>query len=66
MARVLRPGGTLVISKYPDRWARMLPLQGLTRRGMMGALRRLGFDTIEIRDWQPGHYELVIARKLSE
>jgi len=64
MARVLRPGGTLVVSKYPDRWARALPLKGLTRRGITCVLDRLGFDPIEIRDWQPGHYELVIAKKL--
>jgi ubiquinone/menaquinone biosynthesis C-methylase UbiE len=63
MARVLRPGATLIISKYPDGWARALPLKGLTRRSLTGLLKRLGFDAIEIRDWQPGHYELVIAKK---
>jgi SAM-dependent methyltransferase len=63
MARVLRPGGTLVISKYPDVWARALPLKGLTRRSMVRTLTRLGFEAIEFADWQPGHYELVIARK---
>ena len=63
MARVLEPGGTLVVSKYPDRWARALPLKGLTRRGITRLLQRLGFGEIEIRAWQPGHYELVIARK---
>jgi len=65
MARVLRPGGTLVVSKYPDPWARALPLKGLTRRSITRLLERLGFSPIEIRAWQPGHYELVIARKLS-
>lgn len=64
MARALRPGGTLVVSKYPDRWARALPLKGLTRRGMTRVLERLALAEIEIREWQPGHYELVIARKL--
>jgi ubiquinone/menaquinone biosynthesis C-methylase UbiE len=63
MARVLRPGGALVVSKYPDMWARALPLKGLTRRGMQRALERLGLETIEFRNWQPGHYELVIAKK---
>src|SRR5262245_11684086 len=64
MARVLRPGGALLVSKYPDVWARALPLKGLTRRGMARVLERLGFGPIEFCGWQPGHYELVIARKL--
>ena len=63
MARVLRPGGALLVSKYPDVWARALPLKGLTRRGMARVLERLGLGAIEFRDWQPGHYELVIAKK---
>jgi ubiquinone/menaquinone biosynthesis C-methylase UbiE len=66
MARVLRPGGALVVSKYPDVWARTLPLKGLTRRSMAGALERLGLGAIEFRDWQPGHYELVIAWKIAD
>jgi ubiquinone/menaquinone biosynthesis C-methylase UbiE len=64
MTRTLKPGGTLIVSKYPDGWARALPLKGLTRRSMTRLLGRLGCDEIEIRAWQPGHYELVIARKL--
>ena len=63
MARVLRPGGALIVSKYPDRWARALPFKGLTRRGMTRLLERLGLGEIAIREWQPGHYELVTARK---
>jgi ubiquinone/menaquinone biosynthesis C-methylase UbiE len=63
MARVLRPGGGLLISKYPDGWARTLPLKGLTQQSMKRALERLNFGAIEFRDWQPGHYELVIAWK---
>jgi len=63
MSRVLQPGGVLVVSKYPDRWARTLPFKGLTRRGMTRLLLRLGLREIEIREWQPGHYELVTARK---
>ncbi|MFL5806484.1 MAG: class I SAM-dependent methyltransferase [Roseiflexaceae bacterium] len=64
MARVLRPGGALIVSKYPDWWARALPLKGLTRRRATHLLQRLGIAAVEIRAWQPGHYELVIARKL--
>ena len=63
MVRTLRPGGALVVSKYPDGWARALPLKGLTRRAMARQMERLGMRAIEFRAWQPGHYELVIARK---
>jgi ubiquinone/menaquinone biosynthesis C-methylase UbiE len=63
MARVLRPGGALIVSKFPDGWARVLPLKGLTRRRVTHLLQQIGITAIEIRDWQPGHYELIIARK---
>ncbi len=63
IARVLRPGGVLVVSKYPDVWARALPFKGLTRHGMTRLLDRLGLVEIAIQEWQPGHYELVTARK---
>ena len=63
MSRVLRPGGALIVSKYPDLWARVLPFKGLTRSGMTRLLDRLGLAEIAIREWQLGHYELVTARK---
>ena len=63
MIRTLKPGGTLVVSKYPDAWARALPFKGLTRRRIVQLLDRHRLVEISIRDWQPGHYELVIARK---
>jgi ubiquinone/menaquinone biosynthesis C-methylase UbiE len=63
MVRTLRPAGALVVSKYPDGWARALPFKGLTRRSMARLLVRLGMAEIEFYAWQPGHYELVIARK---
>jgi ubiquinone/menaquinone biosynthesis C-methylase UbiE len=63
MARTLRPGGTLLVSKVPDRWARVLPFKGLTRSAMMRLLEDLGLCEVAIRGWQPGHYDLVIARK---
>ncbi|MFN8502295.1 class I SAM-dependent methyltransferase [Kouleothrix sp.] len=65
MARTLAPGGVLIVSKYPDAWARALPLKALTRAAMRRALARLGFGAVEFRAWQPGHYELVIATKLA-
>ena len=63
MARVLMPGGNLVLSKYPDGWARALPGKALTRVAMKEQLARLGLVEIVFHPWQPGHYELVIARK---
>jgi hypothetical protein len=63
MARVLRPNGTLLVSKYPDGWARMLPGRAMTRRSMQAHLEAFGLCDIDVRSWQPGHYELVIARK---
>jgi ubiquinone/menaquinone biosynthesis C-methylase UbiE len=63
MARVLRPGGSLVASKVPDVWARLLPRRALTSATMEAELHRLGLIDVEITVWQPGHYELVTARK---
>lgn len=63
LGRVLREEGTLVISKVPDRWARLLPGRAFTRRGLRHELERLGFAHVAIRSWQPGHYELVIASR---
>ncbi len=65
MARVLRPDGTLVVSKYPDGWARLLPFKGQTRRSITRFLEAQGMQQISIYDWQIGHYELVVARKRS-
>lgn len=64
MIRALKPGGTLIVSKYPDRWARVLPFKGLTRRSMARYLHARGLRRIRFREWQPGHYELVIAVKI--
>jgi ubiquinone/menaquinone biosynthesis C-methylase UbiE len=63
MSRTLKPGGALVVSKYPDVWARVLPFKGQTRRSMTRLLESLGLCEIVIREWQPGYYELVTARK---
>ncbi len=66
LARVLRPGGALVLSKFPDGWARLLPGHGLTRQALGRELARLGFTGIRVLPWQPDHYELVVARKIAE
>jgi ubiquinone/menaquinone biosynthesis C-methylase UbiE len=63
LARALRPGGTLVVSKYPDGWARALPGRGLTSRAIAQLLGQLGLRSVRVLPWQPGHYELVIATK---
>jgi ubiquinone/menaquinone biosynthesis C-methylase UbiE len=63
LVRVLRPGGALVVSKYPDRWARLLPGKGLTTRVIYDLLERAGMREMQVRPWQPGHYELVLAIK---
>jgi hypothetical protein len=63
MARVLRPGGTLVISKWPDGWAYALPGRALTCAALTRRLTGLGLDKMMIRPWQPGNYELVTAKK---
>lgn len=66
LARVLRPGGALVLSKIPDRWARLLPGRALTTVALRRELAALGFTAIQVRPWQPDHYELVSAtRQLS-
>jgi len=63
MARVLMPGGALIVSKYPDPWARVMPFKALTCPSMTRLLARLGLTEIAIQEWQPGHYQLVTARK---
>jgi SAM-dependent methyltransferase len=63
MARVLRPGGALVISKWPDLWAYALPGRALTRTALARRLTSLGLGDLMVRPWQPGNYELVTARK---
>lgn len=64
MARVLRPGASLLISKWPDSWARLLPGRALGTAAMRRALVSLGFVDPLVRPWQHGQYELVLARKL--
>ncbi|NTU83581.1 MAG: class I SAM-dependent methyltransferase [Chloroflexales bacterium] len=63
MARVLRPGAALVLSKVPDGWARLLPGRALTRAALSRELGRLSFVDITFSAWQHGHYELVVARR---
>jgi ubiquinone/menaquinone biosynthesis C-methylase UbiE len=61
MVRVLRPGGVLIVSKFDDGWARLMPGRALTSVAFRRVLAESGLHTVEIRTWQPGHYDLVIA-----
>lgn len=63
MWRVLLPGGTLIISTWTARYARWLPGKALTGAQVRRLLRGLGCAECEIRPWQPGQYDLVIAVK---
>jgi SAM-dependent methyltransferase len=64
MARVLRPGGTLIVSKWPDSWARLLPGRGLSAIALRRELAALGLVDLVLRPWQRGHYELLLARSV--
>ncbi|HEY1015949.1 MAG TPA: class I SAM-dependent methyltransferase [Herpetosiphonaceae bacterium] len=63
MWRALLPGGTLIISTWTPRHARWLPGKALTAAQVRELLRPLGCAECEIRPWQPGQYDLVIAVK---
>lgn len=63
MVRVLKPGGSLVISKYPDEWARWLPGKAFSTQQLTQVLTELGLEQIVVEPWQPGQYDLVIAIK---
>ncbi|HYF61894.1 MAG TPA: class I SAM-dependent methyltransferase [Herpetosiphonaceae bacterium] len=63
MWRLLVPGGTLIISTWTPRHARLLPGKAWTAAGMTALLQSLGCVRIESRPWQSGEYDLVIAVK---
>ncbi|RRR74688.1 MAG: class I SAM-dependent methyltransferase [Candidatus Viridilinea halotolerans] len=63
MVRVLRPGGTLLLSKVPDNWARLLPGRALQRSQLAQTLHDLGCADVHFAPWQDGHYELVWAKR---
>lgn len=65
MWRVLVPGGTLMISTWTPRHARWLPGKAWTAASLTRTLHALGAEAIETRTWQPGQYDLVLARKPS-
>ncbi|PDW04871.1 class I SAM-dependent methyltransferase [Candidatus Viridilinea mediisalina] len=59
MVRVLRPGGTLLLSKVPDSWARLLPGRAFQRMHLEQTLQAFGCHEVTFAAWQEGHYELV-------
>jgi ubiquinone/menaquinone biosynthesis C-methylase UbiE len=62
MWRVLKPGGTLLVSNRVGPEARFFPGR-ISRRGVLEAhLASVGFEGIDSRRWQV-HYDLVWARK---
>lgn len=66
LARVLRPGGTLILSTVPDAWARLLPGRAFTRGALGRELARVGLTAGDVLPWQPGHYDLVVAHRQLE
>lgn len=63
MWRVLQPNGTLIISAWTANQARLLPAKALSAQQMQAFLATLGCVECEIRPWQAGHYDLLIAVK---
>lgn len=63
MVQALRPGGALVLSKFTDGWARLLPAKAFPRRALQRILAELGLVPVVILPWQAGNYELVLALK---
>jgi ubiquinone/menaquinone biosynthesis C-methylase UbiE len=62
MARVLRPGGTLLASNRRGLDAFLMPGRALSKDRLRELLARLSFVSVEIKQWQT-YYDLVWARK---
>ena len=62
MARVLRPGGILVVSSRVEPEAILLPGRAYHRDHMAAVLQRLSFTSMEVNRWQR-HYDLVWAKQ---
>lgn len=63
MWRVLAPGGTLVVSAWLPRHARLMPGKAFTAPALVGMLRARGCGHAYWLPWQPGAYHLVVAAK---
>jgi ubiquinone/menaquinone biosynthesis C-methylase UbiE len=62
MARVLRPGGILLITNRVNWEARLMPGKAFTEDELRQALQREGLAQVEFRPWQV-YYDLIWARK---
>jgi ubiquinone/menaquinone biosynthesis C-methylase UbiE len=62
MARVLRPGGVLLITNRVNWEARLMPGKAFTEDELRKALQREGLAQVEFRPWQV-YYDLIWARK---
>ncbi|HJX39730.1 MAG TPA: methyltransferase domain-containing protein [Anaerolineae bacterium] len=62
MSRVLREGGTMLISNRRGLDAMLMPGRAFSEEGLRGLLHELGFESVETRPWQT-YYDLVWARK---
>jgi len=62
MARVLRPGGILVVSSRVEREASLLPGRAYHRDHIGAVLQHLSFTSMEVNRWQR-HYDLVWAKQ---
>ncbi|MFN2611303.1 MAG: class I SAM-dependent methyltransferase [Actinomycetota bacterium] len=63
MARVTKPGGTIVFSKRPDSWMKLMPGKHVGTSKLEAILRKLGFDEILSETWSPSKDLMFRARK---
>ena len=62
MSRILRSGGTMLISNRRGLDALLMPGRAFSAEGLRDLLQELGFEFVETRPWQT-YYDLVWARK---
>jgi len=65
MARVLRPGGVLLISNRVGWQAKLLPGRTYRESQIRTILRDMSFTSVQVKRWQR-HYDLVWAMKTGE
>ena len=62
MARVLAPGGTMLISNRRGLDAALMPFRTFAREDLRELLLELGLESVQTKQWQT-YYDLVWARK---
>ena len=63
MARVTKPGGTLLITKRSDRWVRVMPGKVMRTSRLVADLESLGFEHPVVLQWAPSSDLILIADK---